>query len=263
MKNKHIDHINKRTMRVSVSDYNFQDQLTPHESAALSEIDTHRDLPILDIGIGGGRTVKSLSEFSSNYVGIDYVHEMVTECQNKFPDLSFQQGDARDLSSFEDGSFNTIIFSMNGISMVDHEGRIQVLKEMYRLLSPGGAFLFSTYNLDNMNYKKYFHFPTFQFSANPLKFGVRTLRFSKNMLISLKNRLAFRKHETYTDEYAIINDKCHNYGTMLYYLTKSSQEKQLKSIGFSPEIKAFDLLGNLIQSETDDDSIFYIARKPA
>lgn len=73
---------------------------------------------------------------------MDYVCEMVTECQRKFPDVRFEHGDARDLSRYEDGSFYLVMFSLNGISMVDHQGRMKILKEVYRILAPGGSFLF-------------------------------------------------------------------------------------------------------------------------
>lgn len=261
MPNEHIDRINKKTMRGSVADYARQDALTKSEEAALNYVSDAADNPILDIGIGGGRTVAALRQVSKDYVGIDYVNEMVMECRKKFPGVHFEQEDARKLTSFENNSFHSIMFSMNGISMVDHEGRIEILKEVYRLLSPGGAFLFSTYNQDNADYKKLFRFPKFMFSMNPLKLGVRGLRYAYNLLIAMYNRSRFRRLEVHTDEYSIVNDKCHNYATMLYYITQANQYKQLTSVGFDRDIVAFDSSGNLIKNSTPDDSIFYVARK--
>ncbi|NOX80283.1 MAG: class I SAM-dependent methyltransferase [Deltaproteobacteria bacterium] len=263
MPHEYIDHINKKTMRGSVAEYARQNTLTKSEEAALNYVSDAADNPILDIGIGGGRTVAALRRVSKDYVGIDYVNEMVMECRKKFPGVRFEQRDARKLTSFENNSFHTIMFSMNGISMVDHEGRMEILQEVYRLLSPGGVFLFSTYNQDSADYRKLFRFPEFMFSKNLLKSGVRSLRYACNLLIAVYNRSRFRRLETYTDEYFIVNDKCHNYATMLYYITQANQYKQLTSVGFDRDIIAFDSSGNLIKNGTPDDSIFYIARKPS
>ncbi len=261
MPNEHIDRINKKAMRGSVADYARLEALTKSEKAALNYVSETVDNPILDIGVGGGRTVKALCQISKDYVGIDYVDEMIVACRKKFPGVRFMQGDARDLTSFENNSFHTIMFSMNGISMVDHEGRIKILQEVYRLLSPGGAFLFSTYNQDNVDHNKLFRFPKFVFSTNPLKLGTRGLRYACNLLIVMYNRSRFRKLEVYTDEYSIVNDECHNYATMLYYITQTNQYKQLTSVGFDRDIVAFDASGHLIKDGTPNDSIFYVARK--
>lgn len=265
MSNEHIDYINKKTMHHSVSEYaeSQQDGLTKSENAALDYVKDAVDKPILDIGIGGGRTVEALLQISKDYVGIDYVDDMVVECKQKYPDVNFKQGDARKLSSFQDNSFQTIMFSMNGISMVDHKGRIDILNEVYRLLSPGGAFLFSTYNLDNKVHMKFFQPPKFIFSTNPLRLVVRSLRYAKNSLISMINRFRYKRLEIQTNEYSIVNDICHNYATMLYYITYPNQIKQLTNVGFDSSVVAFDLSGNVIETETQSNSIFYVARKPS
>jgi len=201
-----------------VAEYAGHNALSKAETAALNHINGAVDQPILDIGIGAGRTVEALHQISKDYVGVDYVREMVEECKKKYPDVRFEQGDARNLSLFEDCYFQTIMFSMNGISMVDHDGRIEILKEAYRLLRPGGTFLFSTYNIDNVDYKKLFRFPEFVFSKNPIRLSVRALRYGYNLFIAMYNRFRFIKHEVHTDEYSMINDMCHNYATMLYYI---------------------------------------------
>lgn len=264
MRAKKIDRINKKTMRNSVGHYTWKDALTPAEAAALTYVEGAKGRPILDLGVGAGRTVNPLREISDDYTGIDYVHEMVVECQRKFPGVCFEHGDARDLSRFEDNSFYLIMFSLNGISMIGHQHRIKILNEVYRILAPGGSFLFSTYNQDNGEYRKLLALPEFDFSWNPLKSVVRGLRYGSDLIKSGVNRYRFKKHEHHTPEYSIINDKCHNYATMLYYISQPNQLKQLASAGFDQEsVLAFDLSGEQIQGGTKDDSIFYLARKYA
>src|SRR5688572_19181077 len=41
--------------------------------------------PLLDIGVGGGRTVPLFRAVSSEYVGIDYVPEMIEVARERFP----------------------------------------------------------------------------------------------------------------------------------------------------------------------------------
>jgi len=261
MPRDHIDKLNKQTMRDVVAAYAGNNRLSPPEEAALASLGDLAHKKILDIGIGGGRTVQALCDISRDYIGIDYVVEMVDECKRKFPDVRLEQGDARKLD-FADNSFHVVMFSMNGISMVDHDGRIEILNEVFRVLSPGGAFLFSTYNSDFAEHKKFFRFAKFNLSWNPLKSGIRGLRYCYSLLIALRNRLRFRKMEVHTSEYSIVNDRCHNYATMLYYITHANQIKQLVSVGYDSEVVTFDALGNLITGSTLFDSIFYVTRKP-
>jgi ubiquinone/menaquinone biosynthesis C-methylase UbiE len=42
------------------------------------------------------------------------------------------------LSRFPAGWFDFVLFSYNGIDFVDHAGRLQVLKEIARVLASGG-----------------------------------------------------------------------------------------------------------------------------
>ncbi len=258
-----IDGLNRKTMRQSVGEYiEHGHNLRPAEEAALRCVPDVRGKAILDLGIGAGRTVLPLLEISSNYIGIDYVEEMVEHCKKTFPGTRFEQGDARDLSRFEDGSFQLIMFSLNGISMVNHEGRLEILKEAFRLLAPGGTFLFSTYNQDNQDYKKRFQLPRFQPCKNPVRLAVRGMKYAHKVSVMAANRYRFRKHEFHCEEYAMINDKCHNYATMLYYITLENQKKQLIFAGFDQDIRAFDRAGCLINEGTQDDSLFFIAQKP-
>ena len=267
MRRSFIDDLNMQTMQDSVFYYSGASTLTKPELAALDSLVDVNGKPVLDIGIGGGRTVEALRNISNDYVGIDYVAEMVEECKRKFPGVRFEQCDARKLS-FADNTFQVVLFSMNGISMVDHEGRLEILKEVFRVLRPGGYFLFSTYNRDFPGYQDLFRMSDFirmsefSFSLNPLKFYHANKYPIYNLLVSLRNRFRFRKMEVHASEYSIVNDRCHNYATMLYYITRSNQFKQLKSVGFGENILTFDANGDVFTEATPFDSIFYLARKP-
>jgi len=119
-------------MHNSLNEYSRSEELTSAEHSALQFVTTNanlKDKAILDIGVGGGRTVTALRRISDNYTGLDYISGMVDLCKKKFPKVHFQQGDARDLSNFPDHSFNLVVFSMNGSSMVNYQGRINILDD--------------------------------------------------------------------------------------------------------------------------------------
>lgn len=250
-------------MRASVMDYAGTTTLSPPEVAALITCgDGVRGKPILDLGVGAGRTVEPLNVISTDYIGIDYVEEMVAACRTRYPDVRFKHADARSLTEFRDKSFALIVFGCNGISMVDHAGRLAILKEVYRLLTPGGFFIFSTYNRNNPRYKTFFQFPAFSFTNNPAKLAVRLARFFLHAAARAINRIRLKLYEQQNPEYAIVNDVCHDYATMLYYISVNDQRRQLEVMGFLPHATVFDLRGYEVASDTLDDSLTFLARKP-
>jgi ubiquinone/menaquinone biosynthesis C-methylase UbiE len=257
-----LNDTNRKAMKRCVVDYVRSTGLTRAEQAGLWAIAGEaRNKPILDLGVGAGRTARPLMSISRNYIGADCVPEMVATCRKRFTNARFVQADARNLSQFEDNSFFLIVFSLNGICMVDHEGRMAILKEVFRLLKPGGAFLFSSYNRNSSNYESFFRFPGFRLTTNPFRLVVRGFRFHLNTGISVVNRIRLKRLEQRCDEYSIINDACHNYSVMLYYTSLENHYNQLRSTGFG-DVRAFDLAGQTITSSTRDNSVLFLARKP-
>ena len=102
---------------------------------------------ILDIGVGAGRTAPHLAPGASLYVGIDYSQAMVDAARRRFPDLDFRCGDAANLFDFEEGRFDLVVFSFNGMSSLpSDEARGSAFAEAARVLKPGGKFIFSVPN---------------------------------------------------------------------------------------------------------------------
>lgn len=259
-----IDSINLKTMRdaVVVSHYLTGNELLAHEAAALAQVAAEfRGAPVLDIGVGSGRTVEPLRSISEDYLGVDYSPEMVAACRSRYPGVRFEHADARSLSLLSDGSIALAVFSCNGISMVSHEDRLKILHQVHRVLKPGGVFVFTTYNLNSPEAKAGFRFPEFTFSANPLRLLVRLARFVRDTAISLRQRRQNLPNEIHAADYAVINDRWHNYGVMLYYTTLANQRRQLAEAGFTGEILALDSRGQPIAADTNLDSMALIARK--
>ena len=129
-----------------VADYEAVAGLTPCEQVLFD-----RYIPIgsdvLDLGVGAGRTVEPLRARARRYVGVDYAPNMIESCLTRFPDVEFHMGDAADLSRFDDGSFDAVVFSFNGIDcLYPDEARLRCLDECRRVLRPGGTFVLSVHN---------------------------------------------------------------------------------------------------------------------
>ena len=262
---KSIDRINMRTMRDAavVAQYSRPSGLSPAEQATIDRVAALASgKPILDIGVGGGRTVEALRGISDDYLGIDNSQAMIDACRQRFPGVRFELADARALAGVADHSIYLAVFSCNGIGMVSHADRLKILDEVHRVLQPGGLFVFSNHNRNSPEFHRGFRFPQFAWSANPLRLLVRSLRFAGDTVLRIRNRRRFRPHEVHDEDYSIINDVCHHYGTMLYYVGLDQQRRQLVAAGFEAEAEAYDLDGRHVHDDTAHDSIAYIARKP-
>ena len=261
-----IDDINLRTMRSAsaVLSYSFDETLQPRERAALDSVaNEFRGEAILDLGVGAGRTVKPLLAVSHHYLGIDYSPEMIAVCQQRYPEQKFVLGDARNLSSIATSSIGLVMFSCNGISMVGHEDRLQIIRETHRVLRPGGAFVLTTYNRNCADHAAGFQFPDFELSANPARLLVRTARFVRATAQRAYNWRRHKRHTLRTATYSVINDVWHDYGVMLYYITLENQRRQLEACGFLPDAVAFDHAGQIIAGENNENDFAMVARKSA
>jgi SAM-dependent methyltransferase len=123
------------------------------ERAAIASVASEvRSMPVLDLGVGAGRTTSLMRLLTDDYVGVDWSEEMVEACRRQNPGLDIRQADARDLSAFGSSTFKFVLFSFNGLDNVDHEGRGRVLAEVNRVLRPDGIFGYSTFSMDGDAY---------------------------------------------------------------------------------------------------------------
>lgn len=123
-------------------------KLSPSEQAILAILqDQLKGQPILDVGIGAGRTTPYLRELSADYVGIDLSVKMIESARERFPDARLLQRDAADLSLFAAGEFAAAFFLGAGIDDANPTDRMKILHEIYRVLKPGGMFVLCVHNL--------------------------------------------------------------------------------------------------------------------
>ena len=252
-----LDTINRRTYAAQkvVRSYQDSDFLLKVEEIILQRLLPFiQNRKLLDIGIGGGRTTKYLLEISEDYTGVDYTLGLAEVVKRKYPHATILCADARALNISGD-VFDFALFSFNGIDSINHDARVKALGEIYRVLKPGGVYMFSTHNRDFRNFKKAPWREGPFFSLGYLKRFLYTLVYSPR-------RLMMRKYEVSTGEYAIVNDSAHGFSLLLYYIGIRQQIKQLESIGFV-QIEPYDMDGNRVENDTSFPWTYYLARKPA
>jgi SAM-dependent methyltransferase len=231
-----FDRINQRTYRKRGVLRQFEiasGWLEPGERLAIEQVaDAVRGGAILDIGVGGGRTAPLMAELSTNYRGIDYTPDMIEVARRRFPRLCFHEMDARRMS-FADGSFDLVAFSYNGIDSVDLAGRLDILRQVHRVLVPGGYFVFSALNRQGPAHGE--HWPDFRVfrgvGLSPSRLPRALGRFAQGGINWLRHRLVTR---TGTDV-AMGNVSAHNFGLVTLFTSVDAQLRQLRQYGFVTE----------------------------
>lgn len=215
-----------------------------------------KDMKMLDIGIGGGRTTYHFAPLVKEYIGVDYSRNMIEACNKRFSEFaerdSFKVCDARDMTIFQDNYFDFVLFSYNGIDCIAHEDRLKALKEIRRVSKEGGYFCFSSHNLNtSLEY-------TIGLTLNPIEMIFRIYYY---FLFKLLTR--YYKNLKRTSNYSIINDGTHRYRMMLYYIKPEEQIDQLFEIGFK-DIKVYSLSGKEIGTSAFNTAIdswlYYLCR---
>lgn len=239
--------------------YLHDEGLQAPEKAALALVgDRVHNRPILDIGVGTGRTTAALRAISSDYVGVDFSADMVDVCRTRHPGVDIRQMDARDLSVFPDRRFGLVVFAYNGIDYVGHADRLRVLAGIGRVLADDGWLLFSSHNRA-VRVRRPWALSLLR-QVNPPMGKARRLA---GWLLGIARHLSRRPFEQARPDHAIVNDDGENFRFMTYYIDVASQRAQLERAGFGPAA-AFDLHGRAIgPGETAADSawVYYLAGK--
>lgn len=180
---------------------------------------------VLDIGAGTGRTAIYLAPLAHRYQAIDYSPVMVRQFEQALPGVPIALADMRDLSHFDQGSFDFVLASNNVLDAVGHEDRLQTLREIHRLLRPGGILMFSSHNRD---VHQLLHWPKLPLTRNP----VTQAKLFVHWCLSLINHMRLVRWQEISDDYAIVNDDAHDSGLLQYYIGPQAQHRQLDAQGF-------------------------------
>jgi ubiquinone/menaquinone biosynthesis C-methylase UbiE len=263
-----LDAINRRTWKTRnvFQQYRcLEGYVDPGEQAATEYLaDECRGTAVLDIGVGCGRTTPLLRTISSDYIGVDYTRELLEVAAQKHPLVRYQFMDARDMGVFGDASFYLVNFSYNAIDAVGYEDRLRILREVYRVLKPGGLFLFSAHNAAGPGARERLQTLLPPFSPNPLRMGWRLARFAAQLPAMVRNRGRYRRLRSEQEGYLVSNAAAHNFGLVLLYTSITEQKRQLTACGFRTEAVFESEQGHTV-SDSDDLSqvrwLHYLARR--
>jgi SAM-dependent methyltransferase len=254
--------------REIVDDYRGRSYLTPAEMACLGEVwGRFKGGAVLDIGVGAGRTVPFLRPLARSYVAVDAAAEMVRVCRARFPDVEVREADARDLREFADGSFDLVVFSFNGMDYMPPEDRPRSLEAVFRVLRPGGAFVFSSHNLGALDPRSMGRFvlPQIRWTPRPLKLAGQMARAAFWGIRSWRNHQRLASAQRVEKDFAFINDGAHAGALLTCYTRPASQIAALREAGFDL-LALFGLDGRALTpalaEEARDNSLHFVVRKP-
>lgn len=221
-------------------------ELQQPEQVILNKIEpTFLNGKILDIGVGTGRTTLYLANKVNEYIGIDYSKLMIDECIIRFSNLknvTFLNLDVRNLSGFDNNTFDFILFSFNGIDHLHHDERVLVLSEINRIGKKDSYFTFSSHNIQNVT-----RLFTVKWDSNIYRmfkylFYYFRLIFHNGLPNKYNNKL-----------YSNLIDGAHQFRLKPMYIKPNYQIKLLREAGFD-NIGLYSLSnGNLIKEDLIDN----------
>lgn len=124
--------------------------------------------PVWDFGCGPGNTTAYLNNLGMDIAGLDLSEKMLRQARKTHPDIYFKKGNILDLEFQSDSIYGIVAFY--AIVHFTQEQTERALREIFRVLQPGGKLLFTyhvgegTIHIDNFLGKKtaidFMFFPT-------------------------------------------------------------------------------------------------------
>ena len=107
-------------------------------------LEPHSGDRIVDLGCAAGAVTHFLSELGCDVVGVDAESRAIEKARSLFPQLEFVLADVRTLP-FDDASFDKAV-AADLVEHLDDETFRAMLRELRRVLVPGGTFTLYTPN---------------------------------------------------------------------------------------------------------------------
>ena len=99
---------------------------------------------LLELGCGEGRGVKELLPLVVNYTALDKIEEVVNKLGQEYPDGTFRQAVFPPFKDLPDNTFDCIVSFQVIEHILDDD---LFLKEIHRVLKPGGLAMLTTPNI--------------------------------------------------------------------------------------------------------------------
>lgn len=112
-------------------------------------LDINVDDTVLELGCGVARIGKLLAPHCKKWIGVDISENMLDVAKqrlNEFDNVEFHTLKRNDLSCIEDGSIDKA-YSVAVFCHLDKEDLYNYMRELYRILKPGGTIYVETWNL--------------------------------------------------------------------------------------------------------------------
>ncbi len=115
---------------------------------------------LLDLGCGAGRIAFGLWHLGyRRLTGADFSRDMIERARGLGEalgcEIPFRVGDATALD-FDAEAFVGVIFGFNGLMQIPgRERRRKAMAEVFRVVRPGGSFVFTTHDRDNMRFRNF------------------------------------------------------------------------------------------------------------
>jgi ubiquinone/menaquinone biosynthesis C-methylase UbiE len=99
---------------------------------------------LLELGCGTGRGIETLKDHVESYTAFDKIEAIVHELAGKYPDVNFHAANIPPLADLPDNSFDTVVT----FQVIEHiQKDKEFLKEIFRVLKPGGQAIITTPNI--------------------------------------------------------------------------------------------------------------------
>lgn len=108
---------------------------------------------VLDIGSGTGNIVNLFNEKNINAIGLDKSASMVNIAKSKFPNFTFNKGDATNIMLYPAHSFTHITCLNDTIHYIKNKNSL--IKNIYEWLIPGGYFIVAVNTSDDFSPSKH------------------------------------------------------------------------------------------------------------
>jgi ubiquinone/menaquinone biosynthesis C-methylase UbiE len=133
----------KKTMNKICDGFDQKSFETKKESIIfLEEFQLTKDFVVLDLACGMGRTCRWVAPKVKEYVGVDFIPEMIEKAKKynpDFPNVKFLVNDGKTLNIFSDKIFD-LVYCEIAFQHMPRDVQKSYVSEVYRILKDGGTF---------------------------------------------------------------------------------------------------------------------------